>query len=102
MTRRSTIVAFGLSFLLIFLMTLVVMRGTVKKQSSVPNEVGTVEPALSNRPGFWIEYDPTEGRYRNCFDTPRETSCWRSSKDKQEAIRELREVADYLNREGAK
>lgn len=56
MTRRSTIVAFGLSFLLIFLITLVVMRGTVKKQSSVPNEVGTVEPALSNRPGFWIEF----------------------------------------------
>jgi hypothetical protein len=99
MTKRSIIVAIGLSFLLLLFATFVTRYRVLKKQPSFPTaDVQKPEPNASFPPGFLIDYDPVTKRYTHCHDSYGVSSCWRPFKTRKEAIRDAQFFASYLKR----
>lgn len=99
MARRSSIVALGLLFLLLLLAPFVTRHRALKKQPSFPAaDVQQPELNASLRSGFLIEYDPVTHRYTHCHDSYGVSSCWRSFKTREEAIRDAQFFASYLKR----
>ena len=101
MAKRSIIVAFGLSFLLLALGIFLARYRALKKQS-FPNAAVQItdEPNASLPPGFWIQYDPVTKRHTPCYSSYGVNSCWHSFKTREDAIRDAQFFANYLKRTG--
>src|ERR1041384_3262138 len=93
MSKQGVVVAFGLAILFLILGTLVLRA---KQLSFGTTDVHMAGPELALAPGFRTEYDPAEKRYKNCVNTDGFNVCWRSFIDRDEAIREAQEFANYL------
>ena len=104
MARRSIVIGFGVSSVLLSL-TIFALRGSpLKKQPLLINAAVQQSQADPSGipPGLWIEYDPVAERYTYCYDNSGVRSCSRDFISREHAIRDAQIFAKYLKRTGSK
>jgi hypothetical protein len=100
MARRSIVISFGVSSVLLSL-TIFALRGSpLKKQPLLINATVQQSQAAPSGipPGLWIEYDPVAERYTYCYDNSGVRTCSRDFITREHAIRDAQLFANLLKR----